>query len=117
MARIQPASCASLRCNRKKTMPANDSSIACEVLRSATHDYMYLYVVAGTELADLPAQLYKLFGAAEKVLELELHEGRRLAREDVRQVMANLREQGYHLQMPPSDDPSGWLDLPAKGAQ
>jgi uncharacterized protein YcgL (UPF0745 family) len=29
-------------------------------------------------------------------------------------VMQNLAEQGYHLQMPPTDDPTGLLDLPKK---
>ena len=30
------------------------------------------------------------------------------------EVLANLDSRGFHLQMPPKEDPSGWLDLPAK---
>jgi uncharacterized protein YcgL (UPF0745 family) len=49
--------------------------------------------------------LLKLFGEPVRVMELELSPARPLAREDVTQVMRNLREQGFHLQMPPSPVP------------
>ena len=39
------------------------------------------------------------------VIELELSPDRKLAREDVGKVMANLRDQGFHLQMPPQLQP------------
>jgi len=35
-------------------------------------------------------------------MSLELHANRKLAREDINKVIANLESQGYHLQMPPS---------------
>ncbi len=35
-------------------------------------------------------------------MELELHPDRHLAREDVNKVIGNLRNIGYHLQMPPN---------------
>ena len=34
-------------------------------------------------------------------MELELHPGKRLAREDAEQVLKNLQTSGFHLQMPP----------------
>jgi uncharacterized protein YcgL (UPF0745 family) len=36
-------------------------------------------------------------------MELELTPERKLAREDARQVVANLEAHGYHLQSPPPD--------------
>ena len=41
------------------------------------------------------------FGSPALVMELALHAGRKLAREDIHTVMNNLAERGYHLQMPP----------------
>jgi len=84
----------------------------CTVLRSSLRDYTYLYLREDLPFEELPATLRGLFGAPEVVMELELHEQRSLAQEDVRQVMANLADQGYHLQLPPKEDASGWLDLP-----
>ncbi len=47
-------------------------------------------------------------------MNLELAPDRKLAYEDVRQVMQSLAEQGYHLQMPPQEDATGLLQLPTK---
>ena len=86
----------------------------CTVLRSSLRDYTYLYLRDDQKFEDLPNTLRGLFGAPEVVMELELDENRSLAQEDVRQVLTNLAGQGYHLQLPPREDPSGWLDLPAR---
>jgi uncharacterized protein YcgL (UPF0745 family) len=88
----------------------------CSVVRSSLKDYTYLYLKEDLEWKDLPATLIKAFGEPEFVMELELNPKRKLANEDVNRVMANLEETGYHLQLPPSTDPSGWLDLPENNA-
>lgn len=84
----------------------------CTVFRSDTREYTYLYVAEDQAYEDLPEGLQKQFGQPEKVMELELGPQRTLAQEDVLTVIDNLQRQGYHLQMPPKEDPSGWLDLP-----
>ena len=66
----------------------------------------YLYVPAADALARVPDTLLELMGELELVMEIELHPKRRLAREDIATVLRNLRERGYHLQMPPVDTPS-----------
>jgi uncharacterized protein YcgL (UPF0745 family) len=38
------------------------------------------------------------------VMELELSPDRKLAREDVNKVIHNLETQGFHVQMPPTND-------------
>ena len=84
----------------------------CSVVRSSLKDYTYIYLKEGFEFEDLPEALKRVFGKPEFVISLELTPQRRLAYEDIGQVMQNLAEQGYHLQMPPREDATGLLDLP-----
>ena len=72
----------------------------CTIYKSLKKTEAYLYVREGVEFESLPAALRAQFGRAEEVMKLELHEGRKLAREDVVTVMANLSVGGFHLQMP-----------------
>lgn len=84
----------------------------CCVVRSSLKDFTYIYLRAGFEFDDLPVALKAAFGEPEPVMDLDLNPERKLAYEDVHQVMRNLSEQGYHLQMPPREDATGLLDLP-----
>lgn len=86
----------------------------CSVVRSNKKDFTYIYLLAGHEFDDLPVSLKKVFGDPEFVMDLKLSPERKLAYEDVSDVMQNLSEKGYHLQMPPQDDVTGLLDLPEK---
>jgi uncharacterized protein YcgL (UPF0745 family) len=86
----------------------------CSVLRSSEKDFTYIYLRTGFEFDELPVALKKVFGEPGFVMDLELSLERKLAYEDVAQVMQNLGEQGYHLQMPPQSDATGLLDLPEK---
>ena len=86
----------------------------CSVVRSSLKDFTYVYLRAGHDFDDLPAELRQVFGQPEFVMDLELAPERKLAYEDVSQVMQNLSEQGYHLQMPPQEDTTGLLQLPGK---
>ena len=83
----------------------------CSVLRSSLKDYTYIYLADDQEFEDLPEALIKVFGEPEFVMDLELSAERKLAYEDVNQVMQDLAENGYHLQMPPQHDATGLLDL------
>ena len=86
----------------------------CSVHRSSLKDFTYIYLLTGHNYDDLPAALKNVFGEPGFVMDLELTAERKLAYEDVDQVMQNLSEQGYHLQMPPQEDATGLLDLPVK---
>lgn len=77
--------------------------ILARVYKGSRRDDTYLFVPARERLARVPPALLETLGRLELVIELELHSGRQLAREDVRLVMRNLEDQGYHLQMPPAD--------------
>ena len=84
----------------------------CSVVRSSRKDFTYIYLLAGQDFEDLPDTLKEVFGQPEFVMDLELTPEKKLAYEDVTQVMQNLSEQGYHLQMPPKEDRTGLLQLP-----
>lgn len=82
--------------------------IVAQVYRGSRRDDTYLFVPAPEGLERVPRSLVEMMGRLERVMEIELHAGRRLAREDVREVMRNLAGKGYHLQMPPADRLHGW---------
>ena len=77
-------------------------SIRSWVYRSSRKDEMYLYLPVENDFSEVPEALMSKFGNPTFVMEVELHSGRNLARADVGQVMQNLNDQGYHLQMPPT---------------
>ena len=89
----------------------------CTVFRSSQKDFTYIYLLAGHDYDDLPDTLKEIFGQPEFVMNLEVTPERKLAYSDVKQVMQNLSEQGYHLQLPPKEDATGLLDLPAETNQ
>ena len=75
----------------------------CSIFRSNRKEYTYVYLQAGKSFDDLPTALQAAFGSPEFVIDLELSPCRKLASEDVNQVMQNLRNHGFHLQLPPGD--------------
>lgn len=78
----------------------------CAIYKSSKKQDTYLYVAAKGDFAAVPEGLLKLLGEPVYVMELELSPQRKLAREDVAEVMRNLQERGWHLQMPEQED---WL--------
>jgi len=73
----------------------------CYVYKSPKKVDTYLYLNRKDGFDVLPHGLRALFGRPEFVLEFELVQGSTLARADAGQVMSELNEQGYYLQMPP----------------
>jgi len=65
---------------------------------------MYLYVERSEALTRVPEALLAAFGPPRHAFDLVLTPERKLAREDIATVLANLEKQGYHLQMPPAED-------------
>lgn len=75
-------------------------TISCRVYRGTRRDELYVYLLRDSTLDAVPEALRRLTGRLEFVMDLELHQGLRLARCDAKSVMASLEEQGYYLQMP-----------------
>lgn len=80
---------------------ASNDTLPCWIYRSEKKQEMYLYLAKEDAFESVPQSLMQLFGPPTPVMRLELSPQRRLAREDVTQVMGNLNSQGFHLQMPP----------------
>ncbi|GHB29394.1 hypothetical protein GCM10009038_30000 [Salinicola rhizosphaerae] len=79
--------------------------LLCEVVKSARHDEMYLYLDKARGMAPVPEILRERFGRPLPVMTLLLRPERPLARVDVAKVIATIREQGFYLQMPPAKEP------------
>ena len=76
-------------------------SVHCWIYKSLKKEEMYLYVSKEDYEQHVPEALLRAMGRLEKVMEIDLHPERPLARVDVNQVIAHLRDHGYFLQMPP----------------
>lgn len=74
----------------------------CAIYRSPKKEGMYLYVEKAEGLKRVPEALLKQFGKPEHAMVLLLHTDRVLARVDVKQVLLDINEKGYFLQMPPA---------------
>ena len=79
----------------------------CEIFRSPRKEGMYLYVDKQQGLAELPETLLASFGAPESVMTLLLSPDRKLARADALAVLEAIEQQGFYLQMPPSEFGTG----------
>ncbi|MCP4336001.1 MAG: YcgL domain-containing protein [Gammaproteobacteria bacterium] len=71
----------------------------CHIYRSNHKLDTYLYLVEKDEFSVIPADLLRVFGIPEFSFSFDLTRGRELAREDSSEVLENLENQGYHLQL------------------
>ena len=72
----------------------------CNIYRSDTKVGMYLYLANDKQMDDLPEELLKLIGKYTHAMELDLSDKTKLANEDIKKVKSNLKDQGYHVQLP-----------------
>jgi uncharacterized protein YcgL (UPF0745 family) len=70
----------------------------------------YLYVPEENDFQRVPQDLLDALGTLELVMELELDEGRRLARVDTKEIMKGVSRVGYFLQLAPLE-PEGKRQL------
>jgi uncharacterized protein YcgL (UPF0745 family) len=77
----------------------------CWIYKGNRRQETYLYLPAEEDVSRVPEGLLDTLGVLELVMTLTLSADRRLARADPRTVMAQLRERGFYLQMPPVDAP------------
>jgi uncharacterized protein len=75
----------------------------CFVYRSSRKLDTYLYLPRKDDFEDIPEPLMQVFGKPEFALEFELTPKRSLAQEDPEEVIKNLKDRGFHLQMPPEN--------------
>ncbi|WP_144394065.1 YcgL domain-containing protein [Pleionea sediminis] len=75
------------------------------VYRSPKKDEMYLYLTQRDQFDVVPEALLKVFGEPEFALQVNLAKRDKLARENIEDVKAKLKDEGFYLQMPPSIHP------------
>ena len=76
----------------------------CFVYRSNTKPGMYLYLVEKDDFSDVPDSLIKLLGDIVYSFEFDLSKDRKLVKAEALEVIRNMEENGYFLQLPPAKD-------------
>ncbi len=71
----------------------------CYIYRSNRKLDTYLYLAKKDDFSEVPEDLLIVFGEAEFSFSFNLTTDRKLAKEDTTEVLNNLEEQGYHLQL------------------
>ena len=77
-------------------------SVLCQVFKSPHKEEMYLYVEKSRGLVDVPEALLARFGEPQPVMMVMLDPERKLARANTAEVLVDIAEQGFYLQMPPT---------------
>ena len=75
------------------------------VYKSQRTSDTYVYLRERDGFALIPEALRTSLGSLQFVLDVALEPGRKLAREDADVVLANLAARGFHLQLPPRQQP------------
>ena len=73
----------------------------CFVYRSQKKSGMYLYLSEKDNFTKVPDTLMRLLGELTFSFEFDLSEDRKLVREESKEVIRIMQENGYFLQMPP----------------
>lgn len=77
--------------------------IISQIYRSKKEEGMYLYVKKEEGLTRVPEELLKMFGKPEPAMVLVLTPEKKLAHAKIDNVMSQLEEKGFYLQLPPRD--------------
>jgi uncharacterized protein YcgL (UPF0745 family) len=87
--------------------------LSCVVYKSLRKQDTYLYVPAEDDIEALPEALRAALGKLEEVMRLELTPQRKLAHNNARQIIDDLRKQGFHLQVqqPELVSSNDWLPV------
>ena len=94
------------------------SSMICFVYRSKRNNEMYLYLPEKDQFGNVPESLLKLVGEVEFSFEFLLNTERKLLRYQAAEVMRNILDNGFFLQMPPNryrSDSDGELGASIQG--
>jgi hypothetical protein len=76
----------------------------CTIYKSARKAQTYLFINKRDDFTDVPEPLMKTFGTPQLVTILNLATKDKLAMADIDKVKANLKEQGFYLQLPPPQE-------------
>jgi len=72
----------------------------CYVYRSSKKDGLYVYLADEEGLSQLPEPVLHQLGEPELAMSFDLAKRTSLGHENINDVRKNLKEQGFHIQMP-----------------
>jgi uncharacterized protein YcgL (UPF0745 family) len=72
----------------------------CYIYSSSNKPDLYIYLAEEDSFENVPKAMYDSLGNIAFSMELDLSEKTRLSREDIDIVKANLKEHGFHIQLP-----------------
>lgn len=78
----------------------------CAVYRSNKKEMTYLYLPEADDMSKVPEALMNMISPVERVLAFDLTADRALAMENASEVLKQLKEQGWFLQMPRQEEPN-----------
>lgn len=76
-----------------------NKAVTCYIYRSGRKPDTYLYLLEKDDFSLVPDELMQAFGHPEFSFQFELTPDRKLAKEQSAEVYANLKQQGFHLQL------------------
>ena len=72
----------------------------CFIYRCNLKPDMYIYLAEEDNFENMPKEIYDTLGIIEFSMELEIKPETNLAKEDTSTVLSNLKEHGFHIQLP-----------------
>ena len=72
----------------------------CFIYRCNLKPDMYIYLAEEDEFNNVPREIFNSLGIVEFAMEIKITPDTRFAREDTATVISNLKEHGFHLQLP-----------------
>lgn len=75
----------------------------CYIYRCSRKEDMYIYLPERDDFSRIPPAIMKGIGYATFAMELDITPDTRLARENASDILANIEERGFHLQLPSTE--------------
>lgn len=82
-----------------------NESLHCYIYKCLRKPETYLFVLKENDFSAVPAPLLDALGKVEKVIDIELTPQRKMARGNAHQIINDLKQTGFHLQLPPNKKP------------
>ncbi len=76
----------------------------CAVYKSRKKSDTYLYINKRDDFSEVPKALLDTFGAPQFVMLVPLHKPRNIGNIGIEKLNEKLKEQGFYLQLPPTEE-------------
>jgi uncharacterized protein YcgL (UPF0745 family) len=80
---------------------ADTDTIRCTIFKGKREPELYVYVPWQAGKANIPSDLQKHMGELREVMTIMIGPDKKLARARVENVLKDINEKGYYLQLPP----------------